>query len=94
MSIQAPEARHQIANLLHTYVANADRKDVDAVVEMLGNSHVQFPAATSMDPVGARELFTRLWSSPDGHRHDVSNLIVNPGPGRASGVPLPITPDG
>ena len=80
MNIQAAEARHQIANLLHTYVAIADRKDVDAVVDLLGSSHVQFPAATSMDPAGARQLFTRLWSPPDGHRHDVSNLIVNPAP--------------
>lgn len=78
MNIQAAEARHQIANLLHTYVAIADRKDVDAVVDLLGNSHVHFPAATSMDPAEARQLFTRLWSAPDGHRHDVSNLIVNP----------------
>ncbi|MEW1947733.1 nuclear transport factor 2 family protein [Pseudarthrobacter sp902506025] len=80
MSIHAAEARHQIANLLHTYVAIADRKDVDAVVDMLGNSQVQFPTATSTDPTGARQLFTRLWSSPEGHRHDVSNLIVYPGP--------------
>jgi hypothetical protein len=78
MSTQAAEARHQIANLLHTYVAIADRKDVDAVVDLLGSSHVQFPAAGSMDPAGARQLFTRLWSAPEGHRHDVSNLIVNP----------------
>ncbi|MHA7220410.1 nuclear transport factor 2 family protein [Arthrobacter sp. MDT1-48-3] len=78
MSIQAAEARHQIANLLHMYVAIADRKDVDAVVDLLGSSDVQFPTAGSMDPEGARQLFTQLWSRPEAHRHDVSNLIVVP----------------
>ncbi|WP_167133755.1 nuclear transport factor 2 family protein [Arthrobacter sedimenti] len=73
MSIHAAEARHQIANLLHTYVAIADRKDVDAVVDLLGSTQVHFPTAGSMDPAGARQLFTQLWSSPEEHRH-----IVNP----------------
>ncbi|MBX7445907.1 MULTISPECIES: nuclear transport factor 2 family protein [unclassified Arthrobacter] len=80
MSSPAAEARHRIANLLHTYVAIADRKDVNAVVDLLGRANVQFPTAESSNPVAARELFTRLWSAPEGHRHDVSNLIVHPGP--------------
>ena len=80
MSVSGAEARHQIANLLHTYVAIADKKDVNAVVALLGNSHVEFPVAQSSDPAGARLLFSRLWRAPEGHRHDVSNLVVNPGP--------------
>ncbi|UQS25860.1 nuclear transport factor 2 family protein [Amycolatopsis thermalba] len=71
-------ARHHIANLLHTYVEIADRKDVDAVVDLLGAARVVFPAARSADPGGARELFGRLWTDPAPHRHDVSNLIVEP----------------
>lgn len=68
-------ARHHIANLLHTYVEIADRKDVDAVVELLGTARVMFPG---VDPGGTRELFGRLWTDTPPHRHDVSNLIVEP----------------
>ncbi|GAA3695581.1 hypothetical protein GCM10023081_35960 [Arthrobacter ginkgonis] len=73
------EARHRVANLLHEYVEIADRKDVDAVVEMLGRAEVLFPASGSHDPSSARQLFTELWSGSVPHRHDVSNLIVRPG---------------
>lgn len=69
-------ARHRIANLLHGYVEIADRKDVAAVVRLLGTARVVFPTASSDDPESARRLFGRLWDSPGGHRHDVSNLIV------------------
>jgi len=71
------EARHWIANLLHTYVAIADRKDVDAVVDLLGTARVQFPAGGSGNPGEARQFFERLWNAPERHRHDVSNLIVS-----------------
>jgi hypothetical protein len=78
VSASAVEARHWIANLLHTYVAIADRKDVDAVVELLGTAQVQFPAGGSGNPDEARQFFDRLWQAPERHRHDVSNLIVSP----------------
>jgi SnoaL-like domain len=71
-------ARHRIANLLHTYTELADRKDVDAAVELLGSARVRFPTGGFDDPAGAREFFTRLWGSPVPHRHDVSNLVVVP----------------
>ncbi|GAA1877059.1 hypothetical protein GCM10009836_68100 [Pseudonocardia ailaonensis] len=69
-------ARHRIANLLHTYVEIADRKDVDAAVELLGTARIVFPADASDEPAAARRLFGRLWSSPVRHRHDVSTLVV------------------
>ena len=78
MSAAGVEARHWIANLLHTYVAIADRKDVDAVVELLGTARVQFPAGGSANPREARQFFAGLWKAPERHRHDVSNLIVSP----------------
>ena len=73
------EARHQIANLLTTYLEIADRKDVDEVVAMLGGARVRFPAGGSDGPEEARAFFTALWASPLRHRHDVSNLVVVPG---------------
>ena len=83
MSGQSPDeagaaARHRIANLLHTYTELADRKDVDGAVELLGSARVRFPA----DGFDARDeapaFFGRLWGSPVPHRHDVSNLVVEP----------------
>jgi hypothetical protein len=71
-------ARHHIANLLCTYVEIADRKDLDAVVDLLDTAEVRFPTAQSSDPESTRTLFERLWSSAAQHRHDVSNLIVKP----------------
>jgi hypothetical protein len=73
------EARHQIANLLHTYTDIADRKDVAAAVELLGRARVRFPASGFDEPDRAAAFFTALWASPLPHRHDVSNLVVVPG---------------
>ena len=78
MSAGAAEARHRVANLLHGYTEIADRKDVDAVVNLLGRSRVRFPAGRSDDAESARVFFTGLWNAPVGHRHDVSNLVVEP----------------
>jgi SnoaL-like domain len=75
----AAEARHEIANLLHTYVDIADRKDIDAGVALLGRARVRFPTGGFEDPAQARAFFTRLWGAPEPHRHDVSNLVVEPG---------------
>ena len=71
-------ARHRIANLLHTYTELADRKDVDAAVELLGRARVRFPADGFDRPADARGFFDRLWGSPVPHRHDVCNLVVVP----------------
>lgn len=82
-------ARHRIANLLHGYTAIADRKDVPAGVELLHDACVVFPHAafgghpradlTGRRTVdGAAELFGELWGAPVGHRHDVTNLVVEP----------------
>ncbi|MEW9552225.1 nuclear transport factor 2 family protein [Nonomuraea sp. NPDC050783] len=78
------EARHRIANLLHTYTALADRKDVEAAVALLGSARVSFPAGGFDRPDRAAAFFTGLWASPLPHRHDVSNLVVLPG--RAAGT--------
>jgi hypothetical protein len=72
-------ARHQIANLLNTYLEAADRKDVEAAVAVLGHAEVSFPAGSSDDPESARALFEKLWGNPVKHRHDLSNLLVLPG---------------
>jgi hypothetical protein len=77
--IAGAEARHQVANLLNTYVDIADRKDIDQVVSLLGRARVRFPAGGSDSPEEARAFFAELWASPVRHRHDVSNLIVDPG---------------
>jgi hypothetical protein len=73
------EARHQVANLLNTYVDIADRKDVEQVVAILGRARVRFPTGGSAGPEEARSFFEGLWASPVRHRHDVSNLVVVPG---------------
>jgi hypothetical protein len=70
------EARHEIANLLHTYTAVADRKDVAAGVELLGGATVRFPTGGFEDRAGAETFLARLWGGPVPHRHDVSNLVV------------------
>ncbi|WP_345622195.1 nuclear transport factor 2 family protein [Streptomyces ziwulingensis] len=72
-------ARHEIANVLHTYTDIADRKDVAAAVGLLARARVRFPADGFDEPAAAAPFFTRLWASPVPHRHDVSNLIVEPG---------------
>lgn len=77
--VTGAEARHQIANLLHTYAAIADRKDVDAVVRLLDKARVRFPGGGFEEPGQAAAFFARLWASPLPHRHDVSNLVVAPG---------------
>jgi hypothetical protein len=78
-SVTGAEARHQIANLLHTYTDIADRKDVDAAIALLGSCQVRFPAGGCDEPEQAGPFFRGLWASPLGHRHDVSNLVVTPG---------------
>jgi hypothetical protein len=75
------EARHRISNVLYTYSEIADRKDVEAAVQLLGAARVQFPADGYDEPERAEGFFTRLWASPVPHRHDVSNLVVEPGDG-------------
>jgi hypothetical protein len=57
-SVTGAEARHRIANLLHTYTDIADRKDVDAAVALLGTARVRFPAGGSGSP-GRRRASSR-----------------------------------
>jgi hypothetical protein len=71
------EARHRIANLLHTYTEIADRKDVAAGVELLGDTTVRFPTDGYDQRSDAEPFFARLWGGPAAHRHDVSNLVVH-----------------
>jgi hypothetical protein len=73
------EARHELANLLHTYTGIADRKDVEAAVALIGSARVRFPAGGFDEPGGAAAFFSALWASPVPHRHDVSTLVVVPG---------------
>jgi len=73
------EARHRIANLLHTYTDIADRKDVAAAVTLLGSAEVEFPTGGFSQAGQAGDFFARLWASPLAHRHDVTNLVVVPG---------------
>jgi hypothetical protein len=79
--VSGAEARHRIANLLHTYTEIADRKDVDAGVDLLGGARVRFPAGGFESREGARPFFAQLWGSDIPHRHDVSNLVVEPADG-------------
>ena len=78
-TVSGAHARHRIANLLHTYTDIADRKDVDAGVRLLGGARVRFPSGGFHDPAGAATFFAALWGSPEPHRHDVSNLVVDAG---------------
>jgi hypothetical protein len=76
------EARHQIANLLHRYTEIADRKDIAAVLALLGDTVVTFPTDGYDRAEDAEAFFRRLWGGDVAHRHDVSNLIVeSAGPG-------------
>jgi hypothetical protein len=75
-SSSGAEARHQVANQLHTYTEIADRKDLAAVVELLGDTTVRFPTGGYDERSGAEPFFARLWGNPTPHRHDVSNLVV------------------
>lgn len=71
-------ARHHVANLLHGYTEVADRKDVDAGVALLGDATVRFPADGFDRPGDARPFLERLWGDDVPHRHDVTNLVVEP----------------
>lgn len=75
------EARHRIANLLHGYTEIADRKDVQAGVSLLGGARVRFPAGGFDRAADAEGFLTRLWASDVPHRHDVTNLVVEPAGG-------------
>lgn len=82
--VSGAEARHRIANLLHAYTEIADRKDVAAGVRLLGDARVTFPAGGGFTSREAAEpFFARLWGGDEPHRHDVSNLIVQPAAGGA-----------
>ncbi|MGJ9413732.1 nuclear transport factor 2 family protein [Aeromicrobium sp. CF4.19] len=72
------EARHLGANLLHTYTEIADTQDVDAAVALLGDAEVRFPSGGFDRPEDARPFFERIWSARTTHRHDVTNLVVQP----------------
>jgi len=76
--ISGAEARHRIANLLHTYTEIADRKDVEAAVALLRKAKVTFPAGGFDRAEDAEPFFTQLWQSDVPHRHDVTNLIIEP----------------
>ncbi len=76
--VSGAEARHHVANLLHGYTDIADRKDVAAGVRLLGEARVRFPAGGFTGPEEARAFLGRLWGSAVPHRHDVSNLVVEP----------------
>ncbi|MGJ9424116.1 hypothetical protein [Aeromicrobium sp. CF3.5] len=72
------EARHLSANLLHSYTEMADSQDIDAAVALLGDAEVRFPSGGFDRPEDARPFFERIWSAHTTHRHDVTNLIVQP----------------
>ena len=75
-------AHHHVANLLHGYTDVADRHDVDAGVALLGHATVRFPTDGFDRPEDARAFLERLWGGGAAHRHDVTNLVVEPaGPG-------------
>ena len=76
--VSGAEARHQMANLLHTYTEIADRKDIEAAVAVLSRARVTFPTGGFDRPEDAEAFFIQLWRSHVPHRHDVSNLIVEP----------------
>lgn len=82
-STEPAVARHHVANLLHGYTEIADRKDVHAGVELLGAATVRFPHDGFDRPADARGFLERLWGGDVAHRHDVTNLLVEPlGDGR------------
>ena len=81
-SIDAALAHHHVGNLLYGYTDVADRKDVDAGVALLGHATVRFPTDGFDRPQDARPFLERLWGDDVPHRHDVTNLVVEPaGPG-------------
>jgi hypothetical protein len=77
-TVTGAEARHQVANLLHRYTEIADRKDIAAVLELLGDTVVSFPTDGYDRAEDAEAFFRRLWGGDVAHRHDVSNLVVDP----------------
>ncbi|MCM0621418.1 nuclear transport factor 2 family protein [Nocardioides bruguierae] len=81
-------ARHEVANLLHTYVGIADARDVGAGVALLGDARVVFPAGGFDRREDASAFLAGLWGSVVGHRHDVHNLVVEPAVG-PDGQPEP-----
>lgn len=76
--MNAGEARHLSANLLHSYTEMADTQDIDAAVTLLGGAEVHFPSGGYDRPEDAHPFFERIWSSRTTHRHDVTNLVVQP----------------
>ncbi|GAA1741986.1 hypothetical protein [Aeromicrobium alkaliterrae] len=78
--MNAAEARHHAANLLHAYAEIADAQDVDAAVALLGDAEVELPSGGFDQPEDARPFFERIWPrrTTRPHRHDVTNLFVEP----------------
>lgn len=68
-----------ISNLLAHYADIADRKDIDAAVSLFAHARVRFPGGVGFDAGDthtAHAFFTRLWSAPVGHRHDITTVRV------------------
>jgi hypothetical protein len=68
----------ELATLLLRYIEIADRKDVAAAVALLGTAIVRFPDDEYDTPEGALGFWQRLWSTAEQHRHDVSNILLEP----------------
>jgi hypothetical protein len=76
------DARHLIANLLFTYAEIADRKDIATVTQLFGDAVVTFPSDGYDRRQDAEGFWTRLWGNDTVHRHDISNLVIEPLEGR------------
>lgn len=72
----AADARHAVTELLYRYTEIADRKDVVAGRALFAGATVSFPHGGFDDPVGTESFLAALWSAPEPHRHDVTNLRV------------------
>ncbi len=76
--MNAAEARHHAANLLHAYTEAADARDVDAAVALLADAEVSLPSGGFTGAEQARPFLERAWATSTTQRHDVSSLAVHP----------------
>ena len=71
------EGRSIVEQLLFTYGALADAKDVEAALEHLRFAEVTFPTGSMSGGAALREHYTTLWSKPEPHRHVITNVRIS-----------------
>ncbi|MEV8254292.1 nuclear transport factor 2 family protein [Rhodoglobus sp. NPDC076762] len=60
--------------LLYSYGAIADAKDIPAALELFRGATVTFPQRSVTGDEQLTELYSQLWGKPNQHRHIITNV--------------------